>query len=224
MDLGPASFDVTHNWRFNWLYRLPNMQSNHPLAGLVKGWWLGNIVSLNSGLSFHPLLNSNRSRSGVNNASGGFDRPDLVPGVDIKGVTSGVSRGCGTGPNAIQAGTPVGTPDLWFDPCAFQLQEPGFLGNLGRGVLRGPSRVGVDLSINKDTPLKWLGEQGTLQFRFETFNLLNRANFRLPSSVTTFAGTAIGSGQIENPQANVGVINSTATTSRQLQLAIRIGF
>ncbi len=89
--------------------------------------------------------------------------------------------------------------------------------------LRGPSRFTVDLSLNKDTQMKWLGEQGTLQFRMEIFNLLNRANFRLPRN-SLFQGAAAGAGQIEAPLPNVGVIAGTTTTSRHLQFALRIGF
>jgi len=54
-----------------------------------------------------------------------------------------------------------------------------------------------------------------LQFRAEAFNILNRANFGQPS-IGVYAGTNI------SPSA--GVITSTATTSRQLQFALKLSF
>ncbi len=59
------------------------------------------------------------------------------------------------------------------------------------------------------------GAQPNLQFRAEAFNILNRANFGQPS-IGVYAGTNI------SPSA--GVITSTATTSRQLQFALKLTF
>ncbi len=54
-------------------------------------------------------------------------------------------------------------------------------GALGRNVLRRPGLPGDwDLSVNKDTPMRKLGESVNLQLRAEFFSLLNRANFQIP--------------------------------------------
>ena len=95
----------------------------------------------------------------------------------------------------------------------------GFLGNLGRNTLRGPGLASVNFSLAKDTPLGFLGESGKLEFRAEFFNLLNRANFGLPSR-TVFAGRADG----EAPLPTAGRISSTVNTSRQIQLALKFLF
>ena len=58
----------------------------------------------------------------------------------------------------------------------FRLAPTGFLGNAGRGTLRGPGLSTWDLSLNKDTALPFL-ESAKLQFRAEIFNVLNHANF-----------------------------------------------
>ncbi len=80
----------------------------------------------------------------------------------------------------------------------FNAGTPGFLGTAGRGILQGPHLSIADLSINKDTPLHALGEQGAVQFRAELFNMFNHPNFGMPSgpafsgSVTSVAnGTAL---------------------------------
>jgi hypothetical protein len=91
-------------------------------------------------------------------------------------------------------------------------------------MLRGPGSGTWNLSINKDTRIGWLGEKGALEFRAEIFNLLNRANFSLPSGAT-FAGTLTdGAGPTETPLSGVGQIKSTQTSSRQIQLALKMIF
>jgi hypothetical protein len=71
----------------------------------------------------------------------------------------------------------LGDPTRWFDTRMFTLAPVGRLGNVGRNSLNGPGIVNWNFSLSKDTALPFLGETGTLQFRAEAFNLLNRANF-----------------------------------------------
>ena len=219
-DWGPAEFDVSHNLRFNAMYRLPNLGgSGGVAAALLKGWGLGGILSLQTGYPVYSTMSFNRSRS---NRLGGQlvrDRPDLAPGVKASDITSGVSRGCGTGPGAIAAGTPLGDRWRWYDPCAFTLPLPGYLGNAGRHIVRGPGLANVDFSLRKDTPLRFLGESGQLEFRAEFFNIFNRVNFQDPSAVV-FAGRA----PVENPLVTAGQITTTRTTARQVQLALKVVF
>jgi hypothetical protein len=106
----------------------------------------------------------------------------------------------------------LGNPNQWFNPSAF-LAPPansGFYGNLGRDTLPGPGLATWDLSFLKDTHIT---EKLNLQFRAEFFNLLNRANFNTPNAVV-FTPTGV------SPTA--GVITSTATTSRQIQFALKL--
>jgi hypothetical protein len=69
-----------------------------------------------------------------------------------------------------------------------------------------------DVSLLKNAAL---AERVTLEFRAECFNLQNRANFGTPNPVV-FSGTAI------SPSA--GLISNTTTTSRQLQLGVKLIF
>jgi hypothetical protein len=106
----------------------------------------------------------------------------------------------------------VGRVDQWYDPNCFSLQEVGTLGNLGRNTVIGPSLVNVDMALLKDTPLT---ETVRAQFRAEVFNVANHANFAMPAvSVFTASG--------RNPTA--GQITSTVTSSRQIQLALKLIF
>ena len=232
-DRGPSSFDVRHNWSFNTIYRLPQLSSGGPLGALVNGWWLGGILRMRSGYPFTPVLGDDRSRSAVLGGVAGLDRPDLIPGVKASDISKGTSRGC----DHIPAGTPVGTPELWFDPCAFTLPPEGFLGSAGRNILRGPGLVNLDVSVAKDSPLRLLGPGGRVEFRAEVFNVLNHANFATPevgvadtpSAAVVFAGSPdeFGPGGILIPQrrlTTVGKILKTATPSRQIQLSLRLLF
>jgi hypothetical protein len=54
-----------------------------------------------------------------------------------------------------------------------------------------------------------------LQFRAEAFNLLNHSNFVSPT-LGVFTGT--------NRSTSAALINRTATTSRQLQFALKLTF
>jgi hypothetical protein len=199
VDRGLATFDVTHNWRFNAIYRIPELGSGQGFGKLLQGWWTSGILTLQSGYPFDVLVSSNRSRSKVDGGSKP-DRPDLVPGRSPGNIV-------------------LGGPDRYFDPSAFAIQSAGFLGDLGRSFLRGPRLANLDFSLVKDTRLKFLGESGNLQFRAEVFNIFNRANFGLP------AGAAYsGIRDTEPPLASAGRITTTLTPSRQIQFALKMLF
>ena len=76
-------------------------------------------------------------------------------------------------------------------------------------VFRGPLYTNIDTSMFKNFRLRFIGEQGNLQFRMEAFNLLNHTNFNSPSST-------YGSG-------NFGVITSSMSP-RILQFALKLNF
>ncbi len=106
----------------------------------------------------------------------------------------------------------TGNPNQWFNPAAF-LSYPtgsGFYGNLGRDTIPGPGLGTWDLSAAKAFPIR---ERLNLQFRAEFFNILNRANFSFPNPLA-FTPTGV------SPTA--GLITSTATTSRQIQLSLKL--
>ncbi|MBI2817516.1 MAG: TonB-dependent receptor [Acidobacteria bacterium] len=217
LDKAPAHFDLPHVLHFSTIYRLPHPVGGQFLQKVLQGWWVSSILALQSGYPVTPRLQSNRSRSlSLTGAFGGTtDRPDLNLGRNNSNITSGVSTGC----LGVAPGTPVGTPNRWIDPCAFSIQLAGFLGSAGRNILRGPGLANLNFSLVKDTSLKFLGEGGKLQFRVETFNILNRANFNDPSNII-FAGTQ----DVQAPLANAGVITSTVTSSRQIQFALKLLF
>ena len=227
IDRGPADFDLRHNWQFNTIYQVPQPFQSGPLRAMLNGWRASSIFSVQSGYPFTPALRTDRTRSGINTGQPGadaltFGRPNLVPGRTADDITHGTTAGCGTGTTAIAAGQKLGTPNLWFDPCAFTLQDAGFLGTSGRNYLRGPGYFNLDFSLGKNIPVKQLGENGALEFRGEFFNILNHPNFALNSTARqVFAGTANG----EAPLSTAGPLTWTGSArSRQIQFALKLLF
>jgi hypothetical protein len=211
-DLPPTSnwslsdFDSKHTLVGYASYPLPFRADSKALGTIVNGWKLDGILTAASGLPFTALLGSNVSRN--LSTAGLSDRPNLNPGFSDN-PTSGVSAGC----PGFAAGTRVGTPQNWFDPCAFSSPIAGTYGDLGRNTLIGPGVTDLDFALEKNFPLT---ERLNATFRAEAFNILNHANFGLPSV------TAITASGAANPAA--GNVTFTTTSSRQLQFALRINF
>jgi hypothetical protein len=238
-DYGPSCFDVRHNLRMSLLYHFPNIESNGLLSKLVNGWWTGNIVALQTGFAFTPLLATNRSNSGNLNAA-----PDRVD-INTQAIAQGTVLTDAEGGAYVAATNFIpynphtvitGNPNQWFNPNMFRMQPMvpcpnnaaltcGILGNASRGILRGPDLGEWDFSIVKDTAVPLLGRQGSIQFRTEIFNILNHTNFGMPASATVFDGaTSVLGAYQQAPLAGVGQITTTATTSRQIQFALKLIF
>ena len=92
----------------------------------------------------------------------------------------------------------------------------GTYGNLGRGTLRGRdwrSRF----SVFKNTAIT---EKASLQFRAEMFNIFNRSNFG-PPNTTVFP---VNTGAPPSVSPSAGLITTTATFPRQIQLGLKLIF
>jgi hypothetical protein len=61
----------------------------------------------------------------------------------------------------------------------------------------------------------------TVQLRLEVFNLLNRANFNTPSLITHVL-QAPPNATFPEPSPTAGQVTSTSTTSRQIQLGLKL--
>ncbi len=188
---GPSDFDATHNWVTNFTWELPFALR---LAG---------IYTYRSGSPLTVFIQANRSRS--------LWAPSRGPGIGQDRPSWAAGRNAG---NAV-----LGLPERWLDPTAFVVQPAGTFGNTGRGELRGPDLRTLDLSLTKLVRMTKLGGDGSVEIRVEAFNVLNRANFGVPS-LTVYPGQADN----EQPFAAFGRIFSTVTSSRQIQLGVRVAF
>jgi hypothetical protein len=196
IDWGRSPFDATHIGAINGTYELPFGKGKRILGssrgltgGLVSGWSLSGLATLQSGFPFTPQLGFNPSNNGDTRNP---VRPSLNP--------------------AFQGKVVLGDPSRYFDPNAFVIPVSGTYGNVGRDVLVGPGLGTVDVSLLKNTPIK---ERLNLQFRAEFFNALNRANFNTPNPVVFTSSST-------QPTSTAGVINATATTSRQIQFGLKL--
>ncbi|MBI3940677.1 MAG: TonB-dependent receptor [Acidobacteria bacterium] len=210
---GLSNFDVRNNAVINFNYDLPFGKNLSGVSQQVlEGWGIGAIATLSAGVPLTVENSGNRSR---NLASGAdfADRPNLAPGAS-NNPTRGTSAGC-FGPSGIPVGARLGTPDLWFDPCAFVPQPLGTFGNLGRNTVIGPGIATFDFLLSKRFRIR---EGEELSFRAEFFNLFNHVNLSPPLITTRriFDNAGGLSGR--------GNITSTTTTSRQIQFGLKLTF
>jgi hypothetical protein len=86
--------------------------------------------------------------------------------------------------------------------------------------------VNADLSLVRNINLPRITEGSRMQFRAEIFNVLNHTNFSPPTaaSAQVFGLSGRGATAILSAIPSAGFLNSTATTSRQIQFALKWSF
>ncbi len=178
-----SSFNHRHQFIASGVYELPFFRSPGGVAHELLGGWRANaIVIAQSGAPFTVNLGVNRANIGA----GPAQRPDQLRAPDLPGGER--------------------TPERWFDTSAFALPAPFTFGSAPRNSVRGPGYANVDFALAKT----WdLAGRSRLEFRWEVFNLFDRANFDLPNRV------------FGNP--NFGRIFS-AKNPREMQFGLRLGF
>jgi hypothetical protein len=216
-----ADFNVAQNLTINYIWNIPTPQSlSGPRAWVARGWQLGGIFQIRSGLPFTPLIGGDPL--GLNNTSA-FAYPDR-----LRGSGCGYLVNPGNVKNYIKLqcfALPLATPAIASQCVPF---EPGgsgnpvltgtcsnLLGNGGRNEIYGPGLVNFDFSLFKDTKIK---ENLNLQFRAEFFNVFNHSNFNSPidnSALFNSDGSAVG---------GAGTIDATSTSNREIQFALKLIF
>ena len=201
-DKGLATFDVRNVGVINAIYELPFGRGKMYASdvegwknGLVGGWSVASIVTIQSGFPFTPQLSYNPSNTGDTRNP---VRPFLNP--NFKGSVV------------------LGNPSQWFNPAAF-IAPPstiGFFGNVGRDTYIGPGLGTWDFSVLKDTRIH---ERLSVQFRAEIFNILDRANFNTPNLIVFTPPTATN---LTGLSGTAGAISSTSTTARQVQFGLKL--
>jgi len=159
---GPSIFDARHRFTASASWEIPFARKTQGLRkAVLDGWQLNAIASANSATPFTVYDSANVSLQASAPPISGFfaSRPDLVGNPNV-------------GPH---------TPDHWMRKTPFQRLNPqtqaGQFGNESRNAVRGPGYANVDLSAMKTFVLT---ERLHAQFRAESFNVANHANFGLP--------------------------------------------
>jgi hypothetical protein len=203
-DWGLATYDVRNVASVNVVYELPIGRGKPFLSGMdgmangvVSGWTVNSIVSLQAGFPFTPQLSYNPANNGDTRNP---VRPFLNP--------------------AFSGPVVLGNPSEWFNPNAFIAppSNSGFYGNVGRDSYIGPGLATWDFSVFKDTRVN---ERMNVEFRAEIFNLLNRANFNTPNLIT-YVLQAPPNTTVPEQSPTAGTITSTSTTSRQVQFGLKL--
>ena len=214
-DRGLSAFDLGRNLVLNLTYDLPGSHLRGAAGKALGGWQMASIVTLSDGTPLSILTGFSRSNDKARSIS---DRPNLAPGASSNPI-SGTFQGCAATSGILTPGSPLGTPDLYFDPCAFTVPAAGFYGNLGRDTVIGPGYADMDFTLVKDTAIN---ERLKTEFRAEVFNLLNRANFGLPNNNVFTA--PLSSSASPSLLGSVGNISNTVNPSRQLQFSLKLLF
>ena len=193
---GPCDNDRRHNFVASSVYSLP-FRGNK----FVEGWQVSGIWTWVSGSPFSPLA--------------GFDIAGAGPFQPVQEQRASWASGCTPKSAIVDKGT------QWFNSACFVLPAVGTLGDVSRNSLTGPRLFDVDMAVLKETKLS---ERFNLQFRFEAFNLFNDTNLAMvgkPGNLGVFSEGPDATG-IANPSA--GQMSETATSSRQLQVALKLLF
>ena len=164
---------------------------------------------------------------------------NLIPGCN---ATPGVTRDPATGqklafnrscltPPTAPASLPLATAANPFGcaPLSYTAAAPApagqqycsnVLGNSGRNKFYGPGLTSVDFSIFKNFPIPKISETFNAQFRAEFFNILNHTNYLSPGFLNTF-GQNNSVFDFDGSNLPIG-LNQTTTTSRQIQLGLKL--
>jgi hypothetical protein len=232
---GVCGFDTPQEFNVSGVYKLPFGKNKRWLTHGPLSWALGNWDAdfsflMRSGQAFNPswggassicsatltancvpvsiggLATTSSDPAGLSvpgSSYTGYSRPSLLPGCNVHGGQSGTqwyNPGCFVSP----ASTSVG---------------PGYgFGNAAVGGLRTQDFNQMDFSLIKNVPIR---EFGTLQLRFEGFNVFNHVVWGEPgASIAPSFSSSTGAVSY----GSAGAISSIASTPRELQLAAKFSF
>ena len=210
---GLSDFDRTHVFNAAWLYELP-FGKGKPLAGnvsgawnhLLGGWSVNGIFSANTGEPW--TVTSGVRTSNASHVSRAALATSELPASTLK--DSAIGKVLFTRADAEKY---------------FVIPEAGENG-IGRNMFRGPAYWNFDVSAQKNFQLT---ERVKLQFRAESFNTLNHANFQTPAAASSGSNQltharfgeacceAVAAGTAQN-------VIQTGESGRVVQFALKLNF
>ncbi len=163
-EYGISAYDIEHNFVLSYNYELPTEKLFGAKNRLTEGWAVSGITRLATGLPVTLASNGDNSlvyaqNNGINSVS--IDLPNVAPGnLEIN--------------HNPRNGQP------YFNTALFTPNPLGTQGDAARRPFYGPGVNNFDMALHKVTKLT---ESKSLEFRFETFNTFNHAQFDGSGSV-----------------------------------------
>lgn len=161
---GLSAYDLKHSFVATYQIPLPFGKLLHTGKGFVNGWTITGITRLSTGFPVTMETDGDNSLTGsipngVNNKS--LDLPDQVAG----------NLNLNHNPrNGLE----------YFNTSLFSTNALGTTGTASRRSFYGPGMVNTDLSLARNFKIS---DSKTLEFRWETFNTFNHAQFFGAASV-----------------------------------------
>jgi len=186
----PANWDVRNRFSFSGVYTVPGMKSGIGRV-LTSGWELSVLSAIQSGTPFWVNTTAPYPAGDYNADGTNYDIPN-APGNYCAGSF---------GEQQYLSGI--------FPASMFTAPAAGAEGNIARNSCRNPGMIELDASVLKNTAVRWLGEKGSLQLRFDFENVLNHPNLT----------------GVDPDLADATFARSTSTLlPRTIQLGVRVAF
>jgi hypothetical protein len=222
LNRGPSAFDRTHTFAGAVQYT-----TGGPWA-VLRDIQINTIVIARTGapsrIAQTNLSDWNRMAA-LPTASALQQRPNLIGNLDDLQLPDMVQEG--TGLRYLRAPTdprfPLGPSGPVFaivNGVRTLVLPFGGVGTLGRGVIRDPGEVNVDLAIARRFPL--VGRSG-VTIRAEAFNVINKVNFNGPGANNNLTVTTNAAGEPVFNSPTFGLITS-AKPARFIQIVTRFDF
>jgi len=210
---GPSDFNQTHNVVFSYTWEIPSPKDLPRVLGWAAGGWeYGGIFEANTGVPFTVTIAPDPLGM---NSTDAFSFPDIAHGCNpVHGGLNYLNLSC--------FALPLATPDIAalcvpFSGASVPNTCANLLGNGRRNSIVGPGLVNLDMSLFKNNYVRRISEQFNVQFRVEVFNILNHTNFNPPT-----ANSQVFNGDGSTGGLTPGLLDTTATTSRQVQFALKV--
>lgn len=180
LDRGRSGYDQPQRLVVNYVYTFPEFFALKGVMGrIVDGWQLSGITTYSSGTPFSVL--------------NGFNPLGILPGQIS---TVNLSQRAGYNPSGTPGtgSSPSVTNPMWI---AYG-NNTGLIG-AGANILRTGGTANYDAAIGKS--IRTFGENQSLQFRWEVFNVFNHRNF------TTIPANSVSSSTNNTTFLNLGQTN-----------------
>jgi hypothetical protein len=179
-----CDFSIPQNFVASYTYALPVGRGRPFLShlpavvdGILGGWNISGITTLQKGLPFTPTISGDQANTGV-----GSQRPNLIASpIRVGNVSCWFFVAANPGCQALVPGA----------AATFAIPAQYTYGTSGRNILRADGLQQLDFTVTKQ--FRFTESKG-LQFRAEFFNLTNTPTFATPATtIDTGSGGQVAS-------------------------------